>query len=302
MIGVGTFAVLGCIALGALLIVWRWLRRENSLRRGELSTPEADIDAEWLERHVFSLPPELVGAAYDRRVAGSEVAAVLARMCGEAKLASRVAPGAQGWNNLELWLLVDRDELGGYERELIDSLFIAGKTTSADAIQQAYRAVGFVPAAILRRHLSAACDAALGIRPAFRWRRALTRESADGLTLRRNLLAARRFFARELERAEPRLRDEWLPYLIALELTAAVDRWHQAFGRIETAVRKQRRAQPADAGEHAATADWTGGAGALGGRGASGAWIAATARLTVVASRDQELGNRGARRFALGHA
>jgi hypothetical protein len=282
MIGVGAFAVLGCIALGALLILWRWLRRQSALRRAALSAPEPDIDAEWLERHVFSLPPELVGAAYDRRVAGSEVAAVLARMCGEAKLASRVAPGAQGWNNLELWLLVERDELSGYERELIDSLFIAGKTTSADAVQQAYRAVGFVPAAILRRHLSAACDAALGIRPAYHWPLGLGRESASGRALRRNLLAARRFFASELERAEPRVRDEWLPYLIALELTSAVDRWHQAFGRIETAAQRQRLALAAGVD----AAPWTGGAGALGGRGASGAWIAATARLTVVASLD----------------
>ena len=34
------------------------------------------IDAEWLERHVFSWPAEVVGAVYDRRIAGSEVAAV----------------------------------------------------------------------------------------------------------------------------------------------------------------------------------------------------------------------------------
>jgi len=147
--------------------------------------------------------------------------------------------------------------------------------------------VGFEPAAILRRHLRAASDAALGIRPAFRWPLGLAKESADGVTLRRNLLAARRFFASELGRREPRLRDEWLPYLIALELTGAVARWHQAFGRIETAAGKQHQAQAAESDEHAATAHWTGGAGALGGRGASGAWIAATARLTVMPNRER---------------
>lgn len=284
MIGVRAFAILGCIALAGLLVAWRGLRRASALRRATLATPEPDIDADWLERHVFSLPPELVGAAYDRRVAGSEVAAVLARMCGEAKLASRVAAGAGGWNNLELWLLVERDELTGYERELVDSLFIAGRTTSADAIQQAYRAVGFEPAAILRRHLRAASDA-LGVQPTFRWSLGLARESADGLTLQQNLLAARRFFASELGRPEPRLRDEWLPYLIALELTSAVARWHQAFGRIETGAGKQRLARAAESGEHAT--QWTGGAGALGGRGPSGAWIEATARLTVAPNRER---------------
>lgn len=281
MRGVGGFAVFGCIAFAGLFIVWRLLRRQGAPRGALPSSPHADVDAAWLERHVFSLAPELVGAVYDRRVAGSAVAAVLARLCGELKLASRVAAGAGGWNNLELWLLVDREELGGYERELIDSLFITGKTTSADAIQHAYRAVGYEPAAILRRHLRAAADAALGVRPAFRWPLGLARASTDGLTLQRNLLAARRFFASELGRPEPRLRDEWLPYLIALDLTGAVARWHQAFGRIETAASKQRQARVAESGEPAGTAHWTGGAGALGGRGGSAAWITATARLTV---------------------
>lgn len=301
MRGVLAFAVLGCIALAGLSIVWRRLRRKGALGQATPSAPELDVDADWLERHVFSLSPELVGAVYDRRVAGGEVAAVLARLCGECKLASRVAPGAGGWNNLELWLLVERDELRGYERELVDSLFIAGKTTSADAIQHAYRARGFEPAAILRRHLRAACDAALGIRPALRWPLGLGRESVDGVTLRQNLDVARRFFARELERREPRLRDEWLPYLIALELTGAVARWHQAFGRIETAAHKQRLPQPAESGDPAA--EWTGGAGALGGRGASAAWIAATARLTVLPSRERRaLGVPRGQRLELGHA
>lgn len=264
---------------------WSQLRRDSAPGPGALWTPECDIDADWLAQHVFAWSPELVGAAYDRRVGAAEVAAVLARLCGESKLASRVAAGARGWNNLELWLLVERDELAGYERELIDALFITGKTTSADIIQQEYRNAGFEPAAILRRHLSAPCDAALGIRSSFLRPRWLARESADGVALRRNLHAARCFFASELERPEPRLRDEWLPYLIALELTGAVTRWHQAFARIETAARKRRLAQPADAGERAATPDWTGGAGALGGIGDSGPWIAATAGLSVVAGR-----------------
>jgi hypothetical protein len=262
-----------------------WKGRDTAPSGG---TPAArpDIDSDWLEQHVFSLPPELAGAAYDRRITHSEVAAVLSRLCGECKLASRVAPGARGWNNLELWLLVEREELSPLERELVDSLFLQGKSTSADAIQHAYRTRGFEPAAILRRHLQAPSDAALGIRPALRWARGLARESARGLALRQNLATARAFFAAELERPEPRLRDEWLPYLIALELAVEVDRWHQAFGRIETAARKQRAAHPAAADERPSEVAWTGGAGALAGRGASGPWIAATAGLSVKASSE----------------
>jgi hypothetical protein len=377
----------------AVVLPFVWLRRRRAAMLAELgqqSAPPspAQIDAAWLERHVFSLTPELVGAVYDRRIAWPEVAALVARMSGEAKLASRVAGGAQGWGNLELWLLVDRQELSGYERELVESLFFAERTTSGDAVQEAYRSVGFDPAAILRRHLKASCDDLLGARPVFtwslrlalgacalgllvaivlgtsavpvclaallaalgplsasriaaRWRRdplredaatgafaagagasavalgalialwpalgplevvifagwslvgsALTarvvasRENARGLALRRNLLAARQFFASELERLEPRLQDDWLPYLIALDLKGAVDHWYLAFGRLETAAR-QERLEELRASREATNATpeqaWTGGAGGYGGVGAAGAWIAATLGLTVAA-------------------
>ena len=381
-------AAVAILLMGTLLVFWRMLRRELARGRGTALPPASDIDTEWLERHVFSLSPELVGAAYDRRVAGPEVAAVLARMSHESKLASRVAPGARGVNNLELWLLADREELSGYERELVDALFTDGRTTSGDAVQHEYRAAGFEPAAILRRHLNESCESLLGIRPARRWplglalaasavallstlragasgviplvlaaglgalgplwgacvlappwsrdperpardlwpalacaaasvlalgvlvaawpglaplgvlgvvawgltgvlivaRAAASRESPQGFALRRNLLAARRFFAGELERPEPRIHDEWLPYLIALELTVEMGRWHLAYGRIETAARLRRLAERAAEASEPAAARWTGGAGALGGVGASGAWIAATSGLRVSAS------------------
>jgi hypothetical protein len=378
----------------AALLIFAWLRRgrdamlAESRRESAPPSPE-QIDQEWLERHVFSLTPELVGALYDRRVAWPEVAALVARMSGESKLASRVATGAQGWSNLELWLLVDRQELLGYERELVESLFFAERTTSGAAVQEAYRSVGFDPAAILRRHLKAACDDLLGARPVFTWplrlalaasalafgaaivlgasgapsvcvaavlaalgpltasrlaarrrrdpRRegaetgafavcagasavalgaliaawpslgtlevigfagfglvgsALTarivgsRESARGLALRRNLLTARQYFATELARSEPRIQDEWLPYLIALDLKGAVDHWYLAFGRVETAARQERLAEQRASREAAGAASdpaWTGGAGAYGGVGAAGAWIAATSSLMVAA-------------------
>jgi hypothetical protein len=394
-------AAVALVLLGALLVFWGWLRRENALGRSAPPAPEPGVDADWLERNVLSLPPELVGTACDQRVGAPEVAAVLARMCGESKLASRVAAGTRGWNNLELWLLVDREELGGYERELVDALFGSSRTTSADLIQQQHHSRGFEPAALLRHPLRAACDRALGIRPARRWplvlalgavvlglaltlradtsvivpvllsagagaigplsgilifapryRRdptqpassaracvasagasilalalliatlpslpplvplslaawgllgavlvasaAASREGTGGLALRRNLLVARRFLAAELERPVPRLRDEWLPYLIALELSAQVDHWYQAYGRIETAARREvtERAESAEG-----TPLWTGGAGGLGGVGPSGPWIAATAGLTVATRRERAPLPAHDRKLALG--
>lgn len=368
------------LMVACAVAMFRWLRRQRAALREGLPSP-SEVDAEWLAQHVFSLTPELVGALYDRRVAWPEVAALVARMSGESKLASRVATGEQGWGNLELWLLVDREELSGYERELVESLFFAKRTTSGEAVQEAYRSVGFDPAAILRRHLEPALQGLVGAGPvltrglglglaacllasiaavasgaagvvvacavaafaavgplgakwaAARWRRGPDRtdsetlpfalgagasllalaamlaawpslrpleaglalawsvvgsvlaarvvgskESAQGLGLRRNLLAARRYFQSELERAEPRIDDEWLPYLIALDLKAAVDHWYLAYGRLDTAARRERQV-----GAGATEQGWTGGAGAYGGVGAAGAWIAATLGLTVAA-------------------
>lgn len=378
-------AVVAASLLGSLLVFRRLFRREAALGRGKALPAPAELDAEWLQRHLFVLPPELVGFAYAGRVGGAEVAAVLARMHAESKLASRVASGSRGWNNLELWLLVDRAELGGYERELVDCLFFDGNTTSGDRIRERYGALGFDPAALLARHLRGPRDAVLGVRPpsrwllpvacagaglgllavlvsappdlpvlvgavlgglgpvwgtfvlAPRWRRhperhaiaawpcvaatgasllglallimawpslppsgaigvaawglagaatvarvAASRESRDGLDLRRNLLAARRFFAAELERTEPRMRDEWLPYLIALELSGEVAYWYLAHGRLETAARLRQLAHGADPeGRDTFERAWTGGAGALGGIGESGAWTAAASALGV---------------------
>jgi hypothetical protein len=395
------------LLLGTGLGFWWMFRREAALGRGKPPKAQGEIDTEWLARHVFSLSPELVGAAYDRRIAGPEVAAVLARMHGESKLASRVAAGARGWNNLELWLLVDREELTGYERELVDSLFVEGRTTSCDRLQQRYAGSGFEPAEILRRYLSEPLGALAGTRAAFPWplraalaasclglvlamfaaptglvplalasvlgalgplwgafvfgpswsrdperpsseawpaiastgasaallalliavwpslpvvavlgtaawgllgvamvaRAAASRESFEGFGLRLNLCAARRFFVAELERPEPRIRDEWLPYLIALDLTRDMDHWYLAHGRLETTARKERLARGAGTEELDATlAPWTGGAGALGGVGESGAWIAATSGLRVVASREPEDRGMGlGRSFELRH-
>jgi hypothetical protein len=391
-------AVAVLLSAAALIVVW--LRRGRAASLRESTPPPSQIDTEWLERHVFSLTPELVGALYDRRVAWPEVAALVARMSGESKLASRVATGARGWSNLELWLLVDRQELSGYERELVESLFFAERTTSGEALQEEYRGVGFDPADILRRHLKPSCDSLLGARPVFtwplrialgasalgfgvaiglgtagfvatcvaallaalgplsarhlatRWRRDPDRDTAEalpfaasagasaialaalvalwpalgplevaifagwslvgsalaarvvasvestrGLGLRRNLLAARLYFKSELERPEPRIQDDWLPYLIALDLKGAVDHWYLAFGRLETAARRERMAERQASSVAASPLEqaWTGGAGAYGGVGAAGAWIAATSSLEVAVP-----GRRRRRRRALG--
>ncbi len=150
------------MALAALLVVsfvfqgvW-FYRREKSLGRFEPLLPARDIDDRWLQDNVLSLAPEIVGAAWDERTGAPEVAAVLARMVSEGKLESEIA--RKGWllfrrNVLTLRLRVDRSALKGYEKALVDALFVSGDTTDTDAVRRHYGSRGFDPAAKIREPL-----------------------------------------------------------------------------------------------------------------------------------------------------
>jgi len=394
--------------LAGLLLVFmfrplrRLLRRERALGRfAPLAALDA-IDEGWLREHVLSLQPELVGALYDCRTGAAEVAAVLARMVQEKKLASRVTrvPGwLRGHDNLELRLLVARETLEGYERALVKGLFFAGDETSSDAIRAHYASRGFDPAARLEKPLRERVEAMLGssdddnlgvgafvtgalllaasvlalvLRPselsivmpslmgamffgtpalivAYRWRQDMTAtawgalkfllpvglavlgiaaqllgsdvslsgsvalaslglfvahvvafagrsaDGAEGVALRKRLTAARRYFAHELRRPEPRLDDAWFPYLMALELGQNVEGWFRAFGGSGgggafSAMGGHRRTtsfRPSRTGSlgGGASKGWTGGGGAFGGAGATGTWIAATGAMAAGVAR-----------------
>lgn len=153
------------LSAAAWLVLRRLLRRERALGRfAPLPQPSA-IDDAWLAEHVLSLEPEVVGAAYDHKTGAAEVAAVLARMVIEKKLASRVTR-VPGWlgsrDNLELSLLVPRRRLQGYERALVNGLFFDGDETSTDAIRAHYKKRGFDPAARLEKPLKQQTRARLG--------------------------------------------------------------------------------------------------------------------------------------------
>jgi predicted membrane protein len=59
---------------------------------------------------------------------------------------------------------------------------------------------------------------------------ARSRDGASRLENRRNLAAARDFFARELRRPVPALDDAWFPYFLAFGLDSEADRWFRSFG------------------------------------------------------------------------
>ena len=124
-----------------------FLGHERKLGRFHALIPVDHVNVSWLEQHVFSLAPEVVGAIWDKKTDSSEVAAVLARMVLENKMSSRVEQDVipwLGWKipgsyTLHLQLLVSRSTLGDYERELVDGLFIDGDATSTKKVKKYYR-------------------------------------------------------------------------------------------------------------------------------------------------------------------
>lgn len=157
--------VLSVLLLATLAALLRSLFRQTR-RLGQLAAlpRDEDIDVGWIREHVLSLKPEVVGAAYDRDIGSAEVAAVLARLEREGKLSSTLVPmtGSAAGDQLALELRIPRDELIGYERALIDKLFLWGNHTSTEKIRSHYSQ--FNPAQALQGPLSREVSALLDAR------------------------------------------------------------------------------------------------------------------------------------------
>jgi uncharacterized membrane protein YgcG len=147
------------LLLGIVVLFMALLARERRLGRFAPLVPPTSITEEWLREHVLDLPPEAVGAAWDDRTAGPEVAAVLARLVAEGKLKSEVRTTGKGFfksDIMYLELLVDRNKLRGYERELIDALFTSGsRFTDTESVRQRYKSSGFDPASKIKDGIDA---------------------------------------------------------------------------------------------------------------------------------------------------
>ena len=130
-------------------MVQRFFAGERARGRFEPLIPVETIDETWLRKHVFSMPPEVVGAIWDSKTASPEVAAMIARMVMEGKLASRIE--SEGRKDvLHLELKVRRADLEADERRLINALFDSGRdTTDTERIKRRYSSSGFDPAALI---------------------------------------------------------------------------------------------------------------------------------------------------------
>jgi uncharacterized membrane protein YgcG len=103
-------------------------------------------------------------------------------------------------------------------------------------------------------------------------------DTADATRIRKGFAAARDFFVRELRSEQPRLKDAWVPYILAFGLAPNVDRWFRAYGRTAGVVSSTWSGGSATG---TSAASWTGGGGAFGGGGASGTWATAVAGIAA---------------------
>ena len=121
-----------------------------------------------------------------------------------------------------------------------------------------------------------------------------TRESPEAFVLRRKLGSARMFFERELSTDQPRLKDEWFPYLLAFGLGPKIDRWFKSFGS-ESTTRRTNFGQGGAAssvGSRSGGSAWSGGGGAFGGAGASGTWASAVGSIASGVAKPSSSGGR----------
>jgi uncharacterized membrane protein YgcG len=120
------------------------------------------------------------------------------------------------------------------------------------------------------------------------------RQGSLALDLRRKLASARRYFAWELSKPEPRLDDRWFPYLIAFELGPDVDRWFRAHGPTDsTRSTSTESGSSSSGGSGGASTRWTGGGGAFGGAGATGSWAAAVGSVAAGVAAPSESSSGG---------
>jgi uncharacterized membrane protein YgcG len=122
-------------------------------------------------------------------------------------------------------------------------------------------------------------------------------ESPDRIAFRKRLISARRYLKGQLRSREPKLRDEWFPYLLAFGLGRNVDSWFQSYGaageRIPSVSRGSSHSFGSSSSSSGSIASWSGGGGGFGGAGASGSWAVAAAVVGAGVSAPSSSGSGG---------
>jgi uncharacterized membrane protein YgcG len=112
---------------------------------------------------------------------------------------------------------------------------------------------------------------------------ARTRDRGPALAFRKQVASVRRHFAREFDREQPSLRDEWFPYVLALGLDRRSRRWFDRFGASpgRSSWSGSASSGPSSSSSSSSPSGWTGGGGAFGGAGATASWAAAAGALSA---------------------
>ena len=146
------------LVLAILTLLQRLIARERRLGRFAPLVLPHEVTPAFLQEHVFSRLPEVVGAAWDDQTAAPEVAATLARLVQEKKLSSSVNTSkARIFKKevLHLKLEVPRSQLQAHEQLLINGLFSSGDdNTDTDRVRTRYKSSGFDPAALIKKRLA----------------------------------------------------------------------------------------------------------------------------------------------------
>ena len=171
--------ILGGLAAGLAAILLLLLRHDSRVGRFNPLPASDAITPEWLERELFAHLPEVVGAAWDDSTSQPEVAATLARLVQDGKLASRVTTEkilVFRKHVLHLELKVKRQTLQPHERALIDALFASHETTTdTERVRARYKSSGFDPSNVIRAPLAAMVESlAPSARPSRKTRRLST--------------------------------------------------------------------------------------------------------------------------------
>jgi uncharacterized membrane protein YgcG len=124
---------------------------------------------------------------------------------------------------------------------------------------------------------------------------AKTRDGPKKIARRKELVAARRFFERELARPKPQMKDSWFPWIAAFGLGPAVDRWFHSFGgAARSSVATSGSSSSSGSSSFSGDAgSFTGGGGFSGGGGSSGAWAVAAGTLAAGVSAPSSSGGGG---------
>lgn len=104
-------------------------------------------------------------------------------------------------------------------------------------------------------------------------------ESSERIATRMRFESARRYFRSQLAMPNPRIHDDWFPYLMAFGLGSNCDRWFRVHGcpasPATSSFGSSSSSMSSSSSAESAGSSWSGGGGAFGGAGASASWAVA---------------------------